>query len=90
MATITSVWPNVRSVYSAEHGVSIMCSYTTPVAAHFDETNRTVVVDESYSPTTSRHIRRWLENRPTPEKVSQGYLDELMENALGYTRLAPS
>ena len=50
------------------NGVRVLISYSTPVAAFVPGTGY-VKTDESFSPTTSRHINRWTDGRGT--KVAQ-------------------
>jgi hypothetical protein len=66
-----------KTVISFLNGLEIFFSYQTPVAANLPDRGY-VRTSTSWSQTTSRHINQWLEG-VTAEKVSQTFLDSLVE-----------
>jgi hypothetical protein len=60
------------------NGHIILFSYETPVAANLWGGGY-VRTSTHYSPTTSRHINKWLDGRTAPE-VSQAEIDALLNN----------
>ena len=56
----------------------VLFSYDTPVAANLWD-GGFVRTSTHYSPTTSRHINKWLDGRTAPE-VSQAEIDALLNN----------
>ena len=58
------------------NGVAILFSYKTPVAGY--DNDGAFRTDEHYSSTTTRHINKYLGGKGIGRKVTQNYIDSLV------------
>lgn len=56
--------------------VVVLFSYETPVAV--ETASKILVTDYKFSPTTSKHINKWLDGR-RHEKVNQSIIESWLE-----------
>ena len=59
------------------NGVSVLFSYSTPVAGWDDK--GAFRTSKHYSTTTSRHINKYLGGKDIGRKVDQEYIDSIVE-----------
>ena len=59
------------------NGVSVLFSYSTPVAGWDDK--GAFRTSKHYSTTTSRHINKYLGGKDIGRKVDQDYIDSIVE-----------
>ena len=62
------------------NGNTILFSYQTPVACHSESDMKFHRTEKKWSPTTTRHINKWLKSQGDPQSVevnSQDYFDGL-------------
>jgi len=71
---IRNLGPNQTEVEAGN--LTILVSYSTPVA-YCDNGKGFFRTEEHFSPTTTRHINRWLDGR-TATTVPQSTLDDLL------------
>ena len=58
------------------NGVAILFRYKTPVAGY--DNDGAFRTDEHYSSTTTRHINKYLGGKGIGRKVTQNYIDSLV------------
>lgn len=73
---LVRIGSNQTTVNFAE-GTTVLFSYSTPVAALLPS-GRFVRTNEYYSPTTSRHINKWLAGTSNVELVDQAFINRLV------------
>ena len=71
-----NVIANNQTELHLNNGVIVFFSYNTPVAARLDN-GTYVTTEEVYSPTTTKHVNKWLLNQ-VYSTVSQEYIDGLL------------
>lgn len=59
------------------NGVSVLFSYETPVAGW--DSDGSFRTDEHYSPTTTKHINKYLGGKDIGRTVSQDYINGLVK-----------
>ena len=62
---------------SFSNGTTVLFSYKTPVAA-FVPMRGYIRTETYYSPTTTRHINKWLGGHAADESVPQSVIDALV------------
>mgnify|MGYP003649832588 FL=1 len=72
---IKTIAPNQTELHK-DDGTIVFVSYETPVAAFVDGF-KWIRSEEKYSPTTSKHVNKWLSGLNV-ETVSQQTIDNLM------------
>lgn len=60
-------------------GYKVLFSYQTPVA-YSDSVGLCFITDKYWSRTTSKHINKWLEGRPS-KKIPQESINKLLVNS---------
>tara|TARA_R100001443_G_scaffold45051_2_gene58059 strand:+ start:9396 stop:9623 length:228 start_codon:yes stop_codon:yes gene_type:complete len=58
------------------NGITVLFSYKTPVAGY--DNNGAFRTDRLYSTTTTRHINKYLGGKGIGRKVTQNYIDSLV------------
>jgi hypothetical protein len=59
------------------NGVSVLFSYETPVAGR--DSDGSFRTDKHYSPTTTKHINKYLGGKDRGRTVSQDYINGLVK-----------
>jgi hypothetical protein len=71
-----NVIANNQTELHLNNGTIVFFSYNTPVAARLDN-GTYVTTEEVYSPTTTKHVNKWLLNEAYTT-VTQQFIDELL------------
>ena len=74
---IKPIAPNQTEIH-LNNGTLVLVSYQTPVPAFDAEKSKWIRSSEKYSPTTSKHVNKWLAGLNTTT-VPQSEIDALME-----------
>lgn len=61
-----------------EDGRMVLFSYEYPVAAYLPQEGVYVITEDDVTPTTARHIREWVKERPS-RYVPQSEIFEVLE-----------
>ena len=63
---------------SIENGMLVLFSYETPVAAFDAKTGRAFRTTAKWSPTTTRHVNKWIGENPLVSYMAQTWFDTIV------------
>ena len=81
-SNMTEVTYTNEGPFSRKQETTVLFSYSTPVAAHSEQSMSFYKTTKKWSPTTTRHINKWLQAQGGPEVVlvaDQSWFDTLVE-----------